>query len=170
MRAGSSPASRTKTLNKMNLLDILQVFPRTVFTSMYSVAGGAEVSISISEDTNNIVYLKLDEGSNLLSALVIDDVNRRQYSINNHTGVLSLYEHIELEVEEDFVEKANAILRGEPYNTSVIVPLDLTQEELDLLNKQAKEQNLTVDQFVEKLLIEAIEREKVSNSKTGYST
>lgn len=153
----------------MNLLDILQIFPKTVFTSMQSVPGGTEVYISTSEGTNTVVFLKLDESSELLSALVIDDSNKRQYLLNSPNMTVSLFECIELEVVEDFLEKANAILRGEPYDTRVVVPLDLTEEELDLLNRQATELNLTVDQLVEKLLIEAIEREKTSNSKTDNS-
>ena len=136
---------------------------------MQSVAGGTEVYISAAESGNTIVFLNLDESSELVAALVIDDLNRRQYSLNNYNRVSIVYECIELEVEEDFLEKANAILRGEPYDTRVLIPLDLTQEELDLLTKHATESNLTVDQFVEKLLIEAIEREKTSNCKTDHS-
>ncbi len=73
---------------------------------------------------------------------------------------------VELEVEEDFLEKAKAIQDGQEYDTRIIVPLNLEEEELMLLFKLAHEEDMTFNQFVEKILREAIDRlemEKTDN-------
>jgi hypothetical protein len=155
----------------MNLLDILQIFPKTVCTDMYSTNTGAVAAITAKDVWATGVYLTLDPvNSDLIGGLAIDDINRRQYTIGNKfQPPLGIYELIELEIEEDFLEKANAILRGEEYDTRIMVPFNLSEEELELLNTSAAKEGITVDKFVEKLLMELIEREKASNNQTSNS-
>lgn len=67
---------------------------------------------------------------------------------------------IELEVEEDILEKITAIVAGADYDTRVKVPLNLPDDVLFGLMKQAHERDLTLNQLMEEVLLEAIEREK----------
>lgn len=65
---------------------------------------------------------------------------------------------IDLEVAEDILEKARAMVRGEEYDERIIVPLDLDDDQLFLLMKLAHEEDITMNQYVEKLLRKEIER------------
>lgn len=69
-------------------------------------------------------------------------------------------EYIDLEVEEDWLEKARAIFRGEDYDTRVSMPIDFTDEELLKYMKLAHERDMTFNQFVEEALRAAIEDQK----------
>lgn len=65
--------------------------------------------------------------------------------------------YVDLEVEEDFLEKARAIVNEEDYDTRVRVPIDFTDEELLTFMKAAHEKDMTFNQFVEEALKSAIE-------------
>ena len=67
-------------------------------------------------------------------------------------------EYIDLETDDDFIQKCVAIKNGEDYDTRVSVPLDLGNDELFELMKMAHERDLTLNEFVEDILREAIER------------
>jgi hypothetical protein len=65
--------------------------------------------------------------------------------------------YIELDVDEDFLDKARAIIAGEvDYDTRIQVPLDLSDEMLYNMMKLAHEQDVTLNQFVEQILQQAI--------------
>lgn len=65
--------------------------------------------------------------------------------------------YIELDVAEDFLNKARAIIAGEvDYDTRIQVPLDLSNDMLYNMMKLAHEQDVTLNQFVEQLLQQAI--------------
>jgi hypothetical protein len=69
-------------------------------------------------------------------------------------------DYTDLEVEEDFIEKATAIVAGLEYDTGVMVPVDFTDEELLKYMKLAHERNMTFNDFVNLALAEAIELHK----------
>ena len=73
--------------------------------------------------------------------------------------------YTDLEVEEDFLDKMYAILNYEEYDTKVSVPIDLSNDELFKLMKMAHERNITLNQFVEEVLENAIS--KIQESSTG---
>jgi hypothetical protein len=64
----------------------------------------------------------------------------------------------DLEVDEDFVEKASAIANGEEYGDTVMVPLNLDKEQLYELMLIAHQRNVTLNQMVEDVLRLQIER------------
>lgn len=66
-------------------------------------------------------------------------------------------DYVDLETEEDYLEKARAIEAGEYYDTRVQVPLNFTDDELFTYMKLAHERDMTLNQFVEYVLREAIE-------------
>ena len=64
---------------------------------------------------------------------------------------------VDLETVEDFLEKATAIINGEDYDTRVSIPLELPDDMLFLLMKQAHEQDITLNEHMENVLKMAIE-------------
>ena len=70
--------------------------------------------------------------------------------------------YIDLDVDEDWLEKANAIMSGEEYDDRVQVPLVLDNDQLFELMKQAHEHDLTLNQLIEYVLKDAIVQAKVN--------
>ncbi len=69
-------------------------------------------------------------------------------------------DYVDLETAEDFLDKARAIVAGEDYDTRVAVPLTLPDDVLFEMMKRAHEEDITLNQFVENILKDAIDREK----------
>lgn len=67
---------------------------------------------------------------------------------------------VDLEVDEDWMEKAQAIVAGNDYDTRVKVPIDFTDEELLQFMMLAHERDITFNQLVEEALKSAIEQAK----------
>ena len=69
---------------------------------------------------------------------------------------------IDLELAEDFMSKASAIVNQQDYDTRVKVPLDLDREEWFELMQRAHERDITLNQLVEEILQAVIDRETSS--------
>ncbi len=70
--------------------------------------------------------------------------------------------YVDLDVVDDFIEKAQAIVNGEDYDTRVQVPVEFTDEELFKYMKFAHEKDMTFNQLVEEAIKSAIEHHKVT--------
>lgn len=68
-------------------------------------------------------------------------------------------EYTDLEVTNDFLEKAKAIIAGEDYDTRIQIELNLPKDELFALMKLAHEQDKTFNDFVAEVV------EKCCNDK-----
>lgn len=68
--------------------------------------------------------------------------------------------YIDLDVEEDFMDKAYAICNDQEYDTRVQVPVNFTDDELLTYMKMAHERDITFNQLVEEALRAAIEDAK----------
>jgi len=68
--------------------------------------------------------------------------------------------YIDLDVEEDWLEKAQAIMSKEEYDERVQVPIVFEDEELLQYMKMAHERDMTFNKFVEQALRYAIEEVK----------
>ena len=95
-----------------------------------------------------------------------DYANNRAYRIKDPAIELDKtawddVEFTELEVDDDFIQKALAIKAGEEYDTRVSIPLELEDDLLFELMKQAHERDITLNQMVEQVLREVIEKENV---------
>jgi hypothetical protein len=64
--------------------------------------------------------------------------------------------YTDLDVDQDFLEKAQAIVADEDYDTRIQVPVDFSDEELLTYMKLAHERDITFNQLVEEALREAI--------------
>lgn len=65
----------------------------------------------------------------------------------------------DLEVDDDFIQKALAIKESKDYDTRVLVPLDLEYDLMFELMKKAHEKDITLNQMVEEILLEVIDKE-----------
>lgn len=64
--------------------------------------------------------------------------------------------YVDLEVDEDFLNKAQSIISGEDYDTRIDMPLRLDNDALFELMKTAHEQDITLNQLVEDVLCNVI--------------
>ena len=62
------------------------------------------------------------------------------------------FKTVELEVIEDWLEKARAIIAGQEYDTRVIIPVDFSEAELLTVFKAAHKLDITLNQFVTRAL------------------
>lgn len=69
-------------------------------------------------------------------------------------------DYVDLEVDDDFIQKCLAIRAGKHYDTRISVPVDFSDEELLKYMKMAHEHDMTFNAFVEEALKLAIEKEK----------
>jgi hypothetical protein len=60
--------------------------------------------------------------------------------------------YVDLEADDDWIQKALAIIAGEDYDTRVDVPLRMDDDALFELMKRAHEQDITLNQLVEDIL------------------
>lgn len=64
----------------------------------------------------------------------------------------------DLELDEDWLEKAEAIVDGLEYDTRVRIPIELPDNELLYLFKMAHERDMKFNDFVEDILTQALEK------------
>lgn len=67
-------------------------------------------------------------------------------------------EYIDLEVVEDFLEKAQAIKDGAEYSTDVLMPLNLPDDLLMFAFKAAHEENMTFNDWMNKMLKDFVDK------------
>lgn len=67
---------------------------------------------------------------------------------------------VDLETSEDWLEKATAIFNNEEFDDRVKVPVNLEKDELFELMTLAHERDITLNQLVENLLQNVIDKEK----------
>ena len=70
--------------------------------------------------------------------------------------------YVDLETDEDFLDKAQSIMSGEDYDTRIDMPIRLDDDALFELMKKAHEQDVTLNQLVEDIL-----RKVISLHETG---
>ena len=71
---------------------------------------------------------------------------------------------VDLETEEDLLEKAKAIFNGdEDFDERIVIPFDLPKEELFALMKLAHEKDITFNQLLTEILMDVIESKTLVN-------
>jgi hypothetical protein len=66
--------------------------------------------------------------------------------------------YVDLETDEDLKDKLTKILNYEIYDTRVEVPLDLNRDQIYVMMEEAHKQDMTLNQYVEHLLRQAIDK------------
>ena len=67
-------------------------------------------------------------------------------------------DYVDLEVDDDFIQKALAIREGRDYSTDISLPLDLPDDLLMFAFKAAHAENMTFNDWMNKMLKEFINR------------
>ena len=67
-------------------------------------------------------------------------------------------DYVDLEVDDDFIQKALAIRAGEDYDTDITVPIDLPDDLLMFAFKAAHEANLTFNEWMNQMLRDFVNR------------
>ena len=71
---------------------------------------------------------------------------------------------IDLEMAEDFLEKATAIFSGEEFDTRVKVEFDLDERSILKLATEAHKRDITLNKMIEIILQEVIDRHRVNGT------
>jgi hypothetical protein len=74
-------------------------------------------------------------------------------------------DYVDLEVDDDFIQKCRAILAGEDYDTGVLVPIDLPDDLLLQAALEAHKRNITLNAYINMALADL-----VKNVKSGEIT
>jgi hypothetical protein len=74
--------------------------------------------------------------------------------------------YVDLEVDDDFIQKGLAIRDGNAYDTRVEVELDLDDDLLFGLMKLAHQKDITLNQLIEQILREMIDRTRAQKEQT----
>ena len=120
------------------------------FSIVFSTKSQKVYEVSMCDYTNNRAYRMINpknvekhrkeaESKSVLANQAWDDVD-----------------YIDLEVDDDFFQKALAIRDGEKYDTRVQIPVDFSDEELLQYMKLAHERDMTFNELVEEALRYAI--------------
>ena len=117
--------------------------------------------------SSNIVF---DPANNQRVYLVeiCDYKNNRAYRMKNDTlesdkQAWDDVDYVDLDVDEDFIEKAQAIIAGETYDTRVKISVEFSDEELLKYMKMAHDLDITFNQLVEQAIREAIKQHQEDN-------
>ena len=72
---------------------------------------------------------------------------------------------VDLEVWDDFAQKAGAIFRGESFDTRIQVPVDLSDSEFMHIARMAHERDITFNQMVARIIEKEIEVRSENETK-----
>ena len=125
--------------------------------------GGFSFSVVFSTKSQKVYEVSMCDYTNDRAYRMINPKNVEKHSKEADTkSVLANQawddvDYVDLDVVDDFIQKALAIRAGESYDTRVSVPVDFTDEELLKYMKLAHERDMTFNEFVEEALRDAIE-------------
>ena len=124
--------------------------------------GGYSFSIVFSTKTQKVYEVSAYDYTNDRAYRMINPKNQEKHRKEalardvNFDEAWDDVNYVDLEVDDDFMQKFLAIKAGEDYDTRVNVPVDFTDEELLKYMKLAHERDITFNQLVEEALREAI--------------
>lgn len=129
--------------------------------------GGFSLNIVFSTKSQRVFEVEICDYTNDRAYRFINPKYRKKYLKEAKTRGESASQawddvnYIDLEVAEDFLEKARAIVKGIDYDSRVKVPVNFSDEELFQYMKIAHERDMTFNQLVEEALVAAIEEFKL---------
>ena len=71
---------------------------------------------------------------------------------------------VDLEMKEDFLEKATSIFNGKEFDTRVQFPVDLDDDVILKLSMEAHKRDITLNKMIEIILQEVIDRHRVNGT------
>ena len=122
------------------------------FSIIFSTKTQKVYEVTVSDYTNNRAYRMIAENK---QAKHREEAKARDVNLNEAWDDV---DYVDLEVDDDFIQKCLAIKAGEDYSTDVSIPIDLPDEVLMFAFKQAHEKNMTFNDFVNQLLRDFIDK------------
>jgi hypothetical protein len=126
--------------------------------------GGYSFSIVFSTKTQKVYEVSMCDYTNDRAYRMINPKNVEKHRKEAEQRGVNLDEawddvnYIDLDVDDDFIQKALSIKAGEDYDTRVSVPLELDDDMLFDLMKMAHEHDVTLNQMVEVILRQVIDQ------------
>ena len=133
--------------------------------------GGYSFSIIFSTKTQKVYEVSMCDYTNDRAYRMINPKFQKKHAKEAEMRNVNLneawdcVEYVDLDVVDDFIQKALAIRAGETYDTRVQVPIDFSDEELLQYMKLAHERDITFNELVEEAL-----RHTISEYETGRLT
>ena len=120
--------------------------------------GGYSFSITFSTKSQKVYEVSMCDYTNNRAYRMINPKFQKKHSNEALARNVNLNEawdecdYVDLDVVDDFIQKALAIRAGEDYDTRVQVPVDFSDEDLLQYMKMAHERDMTFNEFVEEAL------------------
>jgi hypothetical protein len=124
--------------------------------------GGYSFSIVFSTKSQKVYEVSMCDYTNDRAYRMINPKFQKKHANEAEMRNVNLNEawdecdYVDLDVDDDFIQKALAIREGEDYDTRVQVPVDFSDEELLQYMKLAHERDITFNELVEEALRQAI--------------
>jgi len=125
--------------------------------------GGYSFNIVFSTKTQKVYEVEVCDYTNDRAYRMINPKNVNKHRKEAEQRGVNLneawddIEYVDLDVDDDFIQKCLAIVAGEDYDTRVQVPVDFSDEDLLQYMKMAHDRDMTFNEFVEEALRHALE-------------
>ena len=122
------------------------------FSIVFSTKSHKVYEVSVCDYTNDRAY-------RMINPKFVEKHRKEALARNvNLNEAWDCVDYVDLEVDDDFIQKCLAIRAGEDYSTDVSVPLDLPDDLLMFAFKAAHEQNITFNEYVNQALRSLIDK------------
>jgi hypothetical protein len=134
-------------------------------------AGGYSFSIVFSTKTQKVYEVSVCDYTNDRAYRMIVENKREKHRNESEDRGVNLNEawdsvdYVDLDVDDDFIQKCLAIQANEPYDTRVQIEVDFSDEDLLQYMKLAHERDMTFNELVEEAL-----RYAIAEVKAGHLT
>ena len=124
------------------------------FSIVFSTKSQKVYEVGICDYTNNRAYRMINPNNveKHRKEAVARDVNFNE--------AWEDVDYVDLEVDDDFIQKCLAIKAGEDYDTGVLVPIDLPDDLLLQAALEAHKRNITLNAYINMALVDLVEKVK----------
>ena len=122
------------------------------FNIVFSTKTQKVYEVSVCDFTNDRAYRMIAENKRKKH---IKEAKARDVNLNEAWDDV---EYVDLEVDDDFIQKCLAIKEGREYSTDVSIPLDLPDDLLMFAFKSAHAENMTFNDWMNKMLKDFVDK------------
>ena len=125
--------------------------------------GGWSANIVFDTRTQEVFQVEVCDYTNDRAYRIINPLHKSDYNADDPAYRDQAWDDVDytdLEVDDDWLEKAKAIVDGVDYDERVKVPIDFSDEDLLKYMKMAHDRDMTFNAFIEEALRTAIEDHK----------
>lgn len=129
-------------------------------------SGGRSIQVVFDSVTSQVYEMqawdyKADREYRWINPMYIDSV--KEESVERGVSFESSFDgrsFIDLDLEQDILEKASAIYAGREYDTRIMISVELSDQELFAAMRSAHEQDITLNDYIERVLQQEVNRLK----------